>query len=215
MVESWERLYQGRPVNVAVPTNGTFTTATTGGTLAPGTYAYRVTATTANGETLPSTESTIVVPSGTSTNTVTVTWAVITGATGYKVYGRTSGSELRLATISGGSTVSYTDTGSGTPSGAMPTLDTSGEYPLYIASGKTLLKQIKVCNLTGSTVTAYCSIVPIGGIVDDSHRIFGQDITNKNTLIFNTLDILNPGDTLRGYATGLAVWHITGVKNVL
>ena len=108
---------------LASPVNAAFSTATTGGTLVSGTYAYQVTATNAVGETLASTETSIVVPVGTATNTVTVNWAAVTGATGYKVYGRTATTELFISSV--GAVTTYTDTGAVTPAGALPTANTT------------------------------------------------------------------------------------------
>ena len=108
------------------PIAATFSTASTGGTLAGNTtYYYRVTATNPQGETLPGPEASIAVPAGTNTNTVTVNWTTILGATGYKVYGRSTGAELLMQTITSGATSSWVDTGSVTPSGAMPTTNTT------------------------------------------------------------------------------------------
>jgi len=111
---------------LTTPAAPTAATATTGGTLVAGTYAYRVTALNAVGESLPSPEVTQVVPNTTTTNTVTVTWTAVTGATGYKVYGRAVGAELLLATV--GNVLTYTDTGAATPAGAMPVANSSGYY---------------------------------------------------------------------------------------
>ena len=115
---------------LAIPVNSTFTTATTGGTLVPGTYCYRVAAMDGIGTTLASTETSIVVPSGTSTNTVTVNWSKIAGATGYKVYGRTTGAELLIGTVTGGSVLSFVDSGSVTPSGALPSSNSTGSLSM-------------------------------------------------------------------------------------
>ncbi len=100
--------------------------ATTGGTIKPGTYCYVVTALNAAGETLQSAEACITIPSsGTATNTITVSWASVTGATGYKVYGRLQGQERLLTTL--GLATTYTDTGSGGSGGVQPpTKDTTG-----------------------------------------------------------------------------------------
>lgn len=116
----------------ATPVNGAHTTATTGGSLAPGTYYYRVSAVTVTGETLASTETSIVVPAGTSTNTVTVKWVVVSGATSYKIYGRTTGAELLLGVYQGSAggvsnVLSFLDDGSITPAGALPTVNTTGD----------------------------------------------------------------------------------------
>ena len=105
---------------VSTPTG--VTCATTTGTLAAATYYYRVTATTAGGETVPSTE--VSFAAGATTG-VAITWPQVAGATGYKVYGRSTGAELLMATITNGTTLTWTDAGSVTPSGAMPTVNTA------------------------------------------------------------------------------------------
>lgn len=99
------------------------------------TYSYKVTAVTNDGESLPSSAATC---SGGATLGVsvynTITWHCRPGAIAYKIYGRTSGSELLIATVTIADTHnatnngswSYRDTGSVSPSGALPTLDTTG-----------------------------------------------------------------------------------------
>lgn len=106
---------------LATPVNAAFSTATTGGSLAAATYSYRVSATNALGETLASTATTIATTG--TTSTVTVNWGAVTGATGYKVYGRTGGTELLIASV--GAVTTYTDTGAVTPAGALPTANTT------------------------------------------------------------------------------------------
>jgi hypothetical protein len=106
---------------IVTPVNAAFATATTGGTLAAGTYWYRVSAINSRGETIASTETSQVTTG--STSTVTVNWGAVTGATGYKVYGRTTGAELLIATV--GAVTTYIDTGAITPSGALPTANTT------------------------------------------------------------------------------------------
>ncbi|WP_267716796.1 hypothetical protein [Streptomyces sp. CoH17] len=108
------------------PTLNTPTTSTTGGQLSAGIYTYRLTALDDNGETLASAEKSVTVPAGTSTNTVTVTWPSVSGATGgYKIYGRTLGNELFIASVASG-TLTYTDTGAISPSGNLPLINTTG-----------------------------------------------------------------------------------------
>jgi hypothetical protein len=51
-----------------------------------------------------------------------LTWQAVAGATGYKVYGRSSGSTLLMATL--GAVTTWTDTGAVTPSGARPLIVT-------------------------------------------------------------------------------------------
>ena len=111
------------------------TPAITGGTLAAGTYAYRVSAWNQigtillgaiGGETLPCPEVTASVASGTS-GSVALSWTAVPNALGYKVYGRTTGAEQLIATITGGSTTTFTDTGAVTPSGALNPADTTSD----------------------------------------------------------------------------------------
>lgn len=118
------------PPGLALPVAGSTSTATTGGTLAAGTYGYRVTALTAFGETRPSAEMRVTTTGATST--ATINWTAppslderaAPAITGYKVYGRTMGAWLLIATL--GVVLTYTDTGSVTPAGAMNRRNTSG-----------------------------------------------------------------------------------------
>jgi hypothetical protein len=117
------------PTTLVTPDAPTLGTATTGGTLAAATYGYRITQTggPGNGETLPSAEATIVVPAGTATNVVTVSWPTLPNGSKVNVYGRTAGGELLLA--SGITATSWTDTGSINPAGALPVSNTTGGTP--------------------------------------------------------------------------------------
>jgi len=106
-----------RTVSVArldTPTPGTFVAIA--GTLAAATYYYRVSAINAVGETLANIETSQVLG---ATGGVRVTWSAVTGSTGYKIYGRTTGAELLMATV--GTVTEWEDDGSVTPSGALPT----------------------------------------------------------------------------------------------
>ena len=91
------------------------------GTLSTATYYYRVSAINVNGETLASTEAShaLTGPGGNQVN-----WSAIVGATGYKVYGRTTGTEQLLATVAG-STLTFLDDGSLSPSGTLPVANTT------------------------------------------------------------------------------------------
>lgn len=101
------------------------TTGTSGGTFAAATYFWKVTATTTVGETSGSNEVTHAVAAN---GTQQLNWSIIGGANGYKVYrGTASGSEnVLVATISGGSTVTYLDTGIAGTSATVPSTNTSG-----------------------------------------------------------------------------------------
>lgn len=101
---------------------------TIGGSLLGNTnYFYRLSALDGTGETLASAEVSGLTDTGTNTNQLIISWAAVPGATGYRIYGRTSGGELRIATL--GAVTSYIDTGAIVPAGALPTVDTTaGEY---------------------------------------------------------------------------------------
>jgi hypothetical protein len=108
----------GSILGLGTPTGLTITPqGTTGAT----TYGYRVAAVNANGTTTAA--STATTATGNATLSVSnfnrVSWTAVNGATSYKVYGRTSGSELLIATVTA-PTVQYDDTGAVTPSGALP-----------------------------------------------------------------------------------------------
>lgn len=122
--------------NLAAPT----VTVTPFGTTGATTYGYRVSAINSSGETLAS--STVSISNGNAalsgSNFNRISWVKVLGATGYKVYGRTSGSELLLAKVT---TTNYLDdTGALTPSGALPSVNTTG-YSSTRTSIGTLFKQ--------------------------------------------------------------------------
>lgn len=135
----------GQPPTPPAPTLATFST---GGSLSNGTYSYRYTETiTAEGvESAPSAATTIVVNAGGSANRVVVTFpgGTISGLT-RRVYGRASGSEAFIATAT---LNNYNDTGSISPSGAMPA-DT-GRAKVYLQSTRAELNNV-VPGLTGGT----------------------------------------------------------------
>lgn len=109
-------------------------TSTTGGTLAAGTYSYRVTFVTQGVETAPSVAKTQVTTGSTSTVTIDVTAIAPNFATSWKVYGRTSGTELLMATTAIG-TKTFVDDGSVTPSGALPTDTGNVSIRIYGGNG--------------------------------------------------------------------------------
>jgi hypothetical protein len=132
---------------LATPVNGTFTVGA--GILGTATYYYRVTALNTAGETLPSTETSLAVtgPAG-----VNVNWGAVTGAASYKVYGRSTGAELYMATVTASATT-WLDAGSVTPSGALPTAGTSAT--ISTVSG------VSALNLT---TTAASGAVALSGV---------------------------------------------------
>jgi len=118
------------------PVQAALATAASGGTITAGTYKYMLTAINAVGETNPSNEQTIVTTG--STSTVTVTWATVTGATGYKLYktaaGGATGTELLYKTV--GAVTTDIDTTPGSPAGALPTANTAATPGVYAVPTK-------------------------------------------------------------------------------
>jgi len=115
-----------RQTQPATPSAPAVANSGTGGTLGAATYSYRVSQVVNGVESAASTAGTTVVGAGT-TNKCTIT---LPGAAGvvYKIYGRTGGSELLIATTSAGATT-FDDTGSVTPAGALPAAD--GRVGIY------------------------------------------------------------------------------------
>ncbi len=109
--------FQAVNITGAAPVLTYASTASTGGTLADSTtYFYRVSAIMEAGtdgtvyETLAVAQGAgQAVSSGTATNTVTITWTAVPGATGYRVYGRLTGAAKLIATV--GNVLTFTDTG--------------------------------------------------------------------------------------------------------
>lgn len=128
------------------------TPSTTGGTFAAGTYYWVITAVDAVGESAVSNEVTATLTG--STSSVVLGWTATTNATGYKIYrtavGGGAGNEnVLVATISSGSTITYTDTGSAGATLTPPTSNTTGG--LIFAAGNV--------SWTTSTLTAYYAAI--------------------------------------------------------
>lgn len=106
-----------RGTGLFTPTGVVATPSAAGGTLATGTYSYRITARDADGaETVasPSVQPVVTGPTG----SVALTWTPVANAKDYKVYGRAQVPELFITTVT---TASFTDTGALAAAGAMPT----------------------------------------------------------------------------------------------
>lgn len=118
---------------LSAPVQAALATAATGGTLAAGTYNYVVTAINAQGETIASNERSIVTTGATST--ATVSWAAVTGATGYRIYRRGAtggyGATSRVASV--GAVTSYADTGAALTAGTPPTVNGTGVRDVVVA----------------------------------------------------------------------------------
>ncbi|MFF2344235.1 phage major capsid protein [Pseudarthrobacter sp. NPDC058119] len=121
----------------AAPVLSSPTTATTGGTLAAGTWKYVATFTSATGETTASNELTQVTTGATSTVSFTI-GAAPSGATGTKIY-RTAvngaaGSETLIQTLSSTPT-SFTDTGFAAGTAVPPTVNGTGTAQMTAPGG--------------------------------------------------------------------------------
>ncbi len=111
----------------AAPAQANFsvTPSASGGSLADGTYSYKV-AVVVDGNTSAANATAktgVVAASGGAGRNVidfTAGLAAFPTATAWKVYGRTGGTELLIATITA-PTATYNDTGAVTPAGALPT----------------------------------------------------------------------------------------------
>lgn len=128
---TYTKNYMTRPVSHRDPIVGTpqgvTAIAGTGGSLAAGTYAYRVVARmpTAGSQTARSTASVEVSTTVTSSGTVKVDWAAVVNAEEYYIYGRQAGAQnLRFSVTTSACTANvctFTDTGTGGTSEAVPT----------------------------------------------------------------------------------------------
>ncbi|HYR17642.1 MAG TPA: sialidase family protein, partial [Mycobacterium sp.] len=112
--------------------------ASAAGTLASGTYSYVVSAVTATGESIASTETSATLASA---GTITVSWTAVAGATGYRIYrGKSAGGENTYFTATA---VSFADDGShGAGTAATPftqslqaVLETTIENALGLGAG--------------------------------------------------------------------------------
>jgi hypothetical protein len=159
---------------LAPPVQSAGSSSTSGGTLpTASTYKYYITAINANGETAISNEQSITTGAG-STNSNTVNWGAVVGATGYKIYrtaaGGATGTELFLATV--GVVVTYVDTGSGTPSGNLPSYNTAYSPGTYTAPTKFLPFNTESVNFMQATVwrrPIRGSADVVGPVPGDSH----------------------------------------------
>lgn len=107
---------------LATPVITSVTPFLVGGFLVGATYSYRVSAINAAGETLASANVTAIVGAG-STGRCDLLWGAVAGATGYKIYGRFATFELWIATV--GAVTTYTDQGTPAPLGALPSANTT------------------------------------------------------------------------------------------
>lgn len=98
------------------------------GSLATGSYKYRVSAIGEGGEALASAEVTATVAGGETASAVNLSWTAVPGALGYYIYGRTGATLYRIATV-GGATLTYSDLGVITPDVDYSPITDEGDLP--------------------------------------------------------------------------------------
>lgn len=108
-----------RSQNLETPAAPTADSALTGGTLASGSYEYRISAISELGETLASPIVTEVIGGAVTTALVNLSWDPVPGARGYHIYGRVTGNVFRIGTV-GAQTTTFVDDGSATPDTDFP-----------------------------------------------------------------------------------------------
>jgi len=117
-------------ITLAAPVQSASSTATTGGTIPAGTYRFVVTAINGSGETIKSNEVSQVTTGATSR--ITVNWAAVPNATGYRIYGTNgaSGSQANYYEASGAavSLILSSWPGAGVQSGTPPTANTAATH---------------------------------------------------------------------------------------
>lgn len=120
----------GNNPNPPVISGTASSTATTGGTLAPATYEYQLTALHKDGsESIASAPYQVVIAGPGSTNSITNVWPVVAQAIGYRVYGRTSGGMGFIMELGGGSNTTIPGTGGGAAQPAVTWTDTGAITP--------------------------------------------------------------------------------------
>jgi Phage tail sheath protein subtilisin-like domain len=195
------------------------TSSSTGGNLTPSTYEYAVSAIGPNGaETLASSRAGIVIAGVSTTSTVTISWNLVPGAIGYKVYGRTPGvdgsgiTNARLIAQVGGAVFSYTDVGASVNASVLP-IDNSS----HLAAPSTIFT-LKVFD---STVSLYNPVETYTCSVDERTDDTGAQMeitqrvnpysryirveSNVHTLISTPVVLSATKSALAGGASGSAV----------
>jgi len=153
---------------LAAPSQSAVTTVTTGGSCAASTqYCYQVASLEGpSGISTPHSELCVTTGSTTNTNTNTIPWNAVVGATGYNIYGRTTGVEQLIGTVGvGTSTPSFVDTCTVTPSGALPTVNTTINWysvPQAVATAGSCTSPPKALLTAASGALTACTVIQQG-----------------------------------------------------
>jgi hypothetical protein len=177
------------PTVLTTPTSFTATGSGTGGTIAAGTYFYRMSAVNGIGETLASIEHSVTTTG--TTSSVALACSTVTGATSYNIYrGSDSGAETLYDTSVSDT---YTDTGAPTHSNAaktLPFLNTTAVPSYWQQNGAQYF--LKIERIPGGSLTAN----PIRYYEANSPN--GKTATYNHTNTHLTLsDTLVDGDVFR------------------
>ena len=178
----------GKALTFAVPASPlqSNAVAASGGSLTTGTtYYWVITAVFAYGETVVSNEKSLAI--STPNLTANLSWAAVTGATGYNVYRSTTsgtyGATSLVTGITGGSTLTYSDTGAALVAGSPPANDiniTAGGLQATVsATGVNIPKEFQEITWTvsGAVITATAATAGIPFTISVSKSSSGGTIT--------------------------------------
>lgn len=198
-------------IYLPAPNQNAIVGSTTGGTLAAGTYFYKVTALVnrldgTTGETTGSNEQQVTNTGSTSSNAIS--WGAVAGATGYKVY-RGTGAGLENVFYSPGNVTTYTDTNAASTGGSVPAINTAlpiniaGPVGILIPQPYVIIKHIRVVNRTGSPISVTMYKGGSGGQVLGSEYAFaGVQVGSTSFQDSYTQSRFDGADFLTGIATG-------------
>lgn len=199
------------PAALTPPTGVTATPSGTGGTMAAGTYYYRVTALNAWGETLGSIEQSATVPGG-GTGSVAITWTPPAGTvTGYRIYrGASTGSQDTYYTDAASP---FTDTGAAGTAGTVPTANTTAGR--WVDVLVTAVEAGQAGNVSANAITEV--LTPIAGVTVNNAlpTTGGSDPETDFALRTRLLDAYrgqgagNPGDYRRWAGSRAGVGRVT------
>jgi hypothetical protein len=122
-------------MEMATPGAPILTCNTTGGTLADGTYYYKIVALDGVGTTVAGTQGSCTITGGAGAGSVSISWSAVTGASSYRIYGRDTGFSQYWTS----SSTSYTDTGTVGTTGTPPSVTTAYVNKLTASGNSWLL----------------------------------------------------------------------------
>ena len=201
--------------SLAAPTQNALSDNTTGGTIAASTDVYvKVIARNASGRSLASNEENISVGATTSTNTVTSTWAAVTGATSYDLYVGTSASgELYYGNVAGAASGTITATITSIPSGtaAVPTTATAGYDLVTWLTGQTDGSLNLDVSLTSPAVA---TVRGLSAYINGQPEYTAQVNTDAGSLASNQIDLVTAESiTSNGYTLTSSIGAIVNWFN--